>query len=166
MSQLLVVPDQWTGLLPVPAGLAGQQQPRFWTAPPRHRGKDPACEACDSDDYACGCGNYQSEDLLEWAAEYGYALDDWQSWWLAELCGTNPDGTWASFENYLVVSRQNGKDACLEVRELAGLFILGEKMLIHTAHEFKAATEPFRRVRDTVTSYDDLRRRVKSIVTS
>ena len=39
-------------------------------------------------------------------------------------------------------------------------------MLIHTAHEFKAAAEHFRRVRDTVTSYDELRRRVKSVTTS
>jgi hypothetical protein len=168
MSQLVVVPDVWMPDGTVLRGddILGHQAPRFWTAPPRHRHKDPACAACGNDDYASGCGNHQSEDLLEWAVEYGYDLDEWQSWYLTELCGTAPDGTWASFENYLVVSRQNGKNQILEVRELGGLFILGEKMLIHTAHEFKAATEHFRRVRDTVTNYDDLRRRVKSIVTS
>lgn len=168
MSQLVVVPDVWMPDGTVLRGddITGHQAPRFWTAPARHRHKDPACPACDGDDYACGCGDYQSQDLLEWAAEYGYDLDEWQSWYLTELCGTTPEGTWSSFENYLVVSRQNGKNQILEVRELGGLFILGEKMLIHTAHEFKAATEHFRRVRDTVTNYDDLRRRVKSIVTS
>jgi hypothetical protein len=55
---------------------------------------------------------------------------------------------------------------CLEVRELGGLFVFGEKMLIHTAHEFKAAAEHFRRVRDTITAYDELRKRVKSVTTS
>jgi hypothetical protein len=33
-------------------------------------------------------------------------------------------------------------------------------MIIHTAHEFKAAAEHFRRVRDVVTGYDELRKRV------
>lgn len=166
MAQLTVVPDQWTGLFAVPPGLQGSQEPRFWTAPARHRVKDPACKACGNPGYVSGCGNYQSEDLLEWAAEYGYDLDPWQQWYATELCGTRPDGRWASFENYLVVSRQNGKNQILEVRELGGLFILGENLLIHTAHEFKAAAEHFRRVRDTVTSYDDLSRRLKTVTTS
>jgi hypothetical protein len=52
------------------------------------------------------------------------------------------------------------------VRELGGMFLFGESMLIHTAHEFKAAAEHFRRVRDTVTAYDSLRKRVKSVTTS
>lgn len=166
MTQLMVVPDRWTGLISVPPDLEGAQEPRFWTAPPRHRVKDGNCKACDNPDYPTGCGDYQSADMLEWAGAYDYDLDPWQGWWLTELAGTNPDGRWSAFEGMLIVSRQNGKNQCLEVRELAGLFILGEKMLIHTAHEFKAAAEHFRRVRDVVTNFDDLRRRVKSITTS
>ena len=168
MSQLLVSPAR--GLIApdgTPLGdLTGSQAPRFWTAPPRHRAKQPDCRACDNRDYESGCGDYQSRDVLEWAEAYEWVLDPWQEWWLTELCGTRPDGHWSAFEAYLVVSRQNGKNTCLEVRELAGLFILGEKMLIHTAHEFKAAAEHFRRVRDVVTNFDDLRRRVKSVTTS
>jgi len=167
---LQVVPDfilpggiSVAGQQAVLRGLTGTQQPRFWTAPPRHRDKDPACPACRNDDYSCGCGDYQSAELLDWAANFGYDLDEWQEWWLAEATGTNPDGKWAAFENYLVVSRQNGKNQCLEVRELGGLFVFGEKMIIHTAHEFKAAAEHFRRVRDVVTGYDELRKRVKSV---
>jgi hypothetical protein len=146
--------------------ITGVQQPRFWCAPPRHRVKEPSCRACDSTAYAPGCGDYQSSDLLDWCTGFGFQLDEWQQWWLTELCGTRPDGRWASFENYLVVSRQNGKNVCLEVRELGGLFVFGESMLIHTAHEFKASAEHFRRVRDTVTAYDELRRRVKAVTTS
>jgi hypothetical protein len=168
MTQLVVVPDVWTpdGRVLRGAETVGSQVPRFWTAPPRHRAKDPACKACDNPGYACGCGDYQSADLLEWARAYEYDLDPWQDWWLTELCGTRPDGSWSAFEGMLIVSRQNGKNQCLEVRELGGLFILGERMLIHTAHEFKAAAEHFRRVRDVVTNFDDLRRRVKSVTTS
>ena len=163
MTQLLL-PSPVPGL--PDDGWLGSQEPRFWTAPPRHRDKDPSCRACDSRDYVVGCGNYASADVLEFAEAYGYELDPWQDWYLTELCGTNPDGRWTCLENYLVLSRQNGKNQILEVRELAGLFLLGERMQIHTAHEFKAAGEHFRRVRDAITNYDDLRRRVKSIVTS
>jgi hypothetical protein len=168
MSALSVIPDVWLPDGTVLRGYdaLGTQAPRFWTAPDRHRDKTEGCRVCADPAYATGCGDYTSADMLAWAENFGYDLDNWQRWWLSELCGTRPDGRWASFENYLVLSRQNGKNCCLEVRELAGLFLFGESMMIHTAHEFKAAAEHFRRVRDVVTAYDELRRRVKAVTTS
>lgn len=172
MTTLDVSPD----LVALPDGtfargpLTGSQQPRFWTAPSRHRSKDPGCRMCDDSDRdysaSTGCGNYQSYDLLDWCPDIGYDLDEWQRWWLTEACGTKPDGRWSAFECALIVSRQNGKNQCLEVRELGGLFLFGERTIIHTAHEFKASVEHFRRVRDTITNYDALSKRVKSITTS
>lgn len=148
------------------ADVLGAQSPRIWTAPPRHRDKQDGCKSCENEDYESGCGDYLSSELLAWAPHLGYTLDPWQEWYLTESCGIQPDGKWAAFENYLVVSRQNGKNQILEVRELGGLFVFGERMIIHTAHEFKAAAEHFRRVRDTITAYDELRKRVKSVTTS
>jgi len=66
----------------------------------------------------------------------------------------------------IVTPERQIKNQDLEVRELGGIFVLGESLIIHTAHEFKACVEHFRRVRDTVDSNDGLRRRVKSITTS
>ncbi len=146
--------------------LLGSQAPRFWTAPPRHRVKDPQCKKCRAPGYLGGCGNHAAEELLDWAPNYGYDLDDWQKWWLTENTGTRPDGRWAAFESALICSRQNGKNQVLEVRELGGLFVFGESLIIHTAHEFKAAAEHFRRVRDTISAYDELSRRVKRVMTS
>ena len=52
-----------------------------------------------------------------------------------------------------MVSRQNGKGALLEARELAGLFLLEEELIVHTAHLFDTAGSHFRRlsqrIRDT-----------------
>jgi hypothetical protein len=168
MSALSIIPDVWLpdGTVLRGADALGAQAPRFWTAPPRHRAKTQGCAACADPAYQSGCGEYTSSDMLGWARNFGYDLDPWQDFFLIELCGTKPDGRWASFENYLVLSRQNGKNTCLEVRELAGLFLFSERMIIHTAHEFKAAAEHFRRVRDVVTEYDELRRRVKAVTTS
>jgi hypothetical protein len=150
--------------------LQGTQLPRLWTAPPRHRDVDPSCPSCTrgvKNGYASGCGNHSAEELIDqWAPCYGYELDPWQDWGLTEMCGITPDGRWSAFEAAIIVSRQNGKNQMLEVRELGGLFLFGETMIIHTAHEFKAAAEHFRRVRDTISSYDDLSRRVKRVMTS
>ncbi len=52
------------------------------------------------------------------------------------------------------------------MRELGGLFLFGESLIIHTAHEFKASREHFRRVSDTISGYNELRGKVKSISTS
>ncbi len=147
--------------------LLGSQQPRFRTVPDRHREKDPDCAVCQrGTDYPCGCGDYKSRELLAWAPGFGYDLDPWQDDWLTDACGTSPDGRWAAFECLCICCRQNGKNQDLEVRELGGLFLFGESLIIHTAHEFKASREHFRRVSDTISGYDELRRRVKSVSTS
>ena len=147
--------------------LLGSQLPRFWTSPQRHVREHPDCRACAHGYAGLGCGDYASHELVdEWAPSFGYALDDWQRWWLTEACGTRPDGRWAAFEVANICSRQNGKNATLEVRELGGLYLFGEGMIIHTAHEFKAAAEHFRRVRDTIASYDELGKRLKRVMTS
>ena len=153
----------------IPGPLYGSQEPRFWTAPARHRVIDPECGACKRGTRSgstSGCGNLAAEELLEWCPEFGYYLDTWQEWWLTEACGTKPDGRWTAFEAASICNRQNGKNQKLEVRELGGLYLFGESMIIHTAHEFKAAAEHFRRVRDTISSYDELSKRVKRVMTS
>ncbi len=147
--------------------LMGSQEPRYKTVPARHRSKDPDCRACRlGTEYACGCGDYKSSELLPWAARFGYDLDPWQVDWLADTCGTQPGGRWAAFECLCICCRQNGKNQDLEVRELGGLFLFGESLIIHTAHEFKASREHFRRVSDTINSFNELRSKVKSISTS
>ena len=49
------------------------------------------------------------------------------------------DGRWQTREVGVNVPRQNGKGEILIARELFGLFELGERLVIHTAHEFKTS---------------------------
>jgi hypothetical protein len=146
----------------------GSQRPRFFTKPPRHEHAVRTCRACGSGaaDYPpdTGCGDQQAIDVLGWAHDAaGYDPDPWQSWFLQQALGTLPDATWAATDVGLVVSRQNGKGTILEIRELGGLFVLGEELLIHTAHEFKTAAEHFRRVKAVFDDHPALRKRVKRI---
>jgi hypothetical protein len=48
--------------------------------------------------------------------------------------------------------RQNGKGGIIEARELWGLFIGGEKLILHSAHEFKTAKEAMRRIEELLVS--------------
>lgn len=105
-------------------------------------------------------------EALDLARSVGLWLDPWQALVLDHALGERHDGKWSAFEVALIVSRQNGKGAVLEARELAGLFLFGEKLILHSAHEFKTAQEAFRRVLGWIESKDHLRKRVKRIRTS
>lgn len=111
-------------------------------------------------DYAYSSG----PDFTELAAIAGLALDPWQAWVLEKGLGERPDGKWASFQNTLIVSRQNGKDAIFEALGLGWLFLTGERLIGHSAHEYKTAMEAFRRLVSLIENTDDLRRKVKKII--
>jgi hypothetical protein len=106
------------------------------------------------------------QEAVDLAAAAGLHLDPWQQLVLRESLGERADGKWAAFEVGLIVSRQNGKGAILEARELAGLFLLGERLILHSAHEFKTASEAFRRVLGLIEGCPDLEREVKKVRTS
>ncbi len=91
----------------------------------------------------------------------GLVLDDWQAYVLEQSFGERADGKWAAFEVGLCVPRQNGKGAILEAMELAGLFLLGERLIIHSAHEFATSQEAFRRLEALIQDTPELHRRVK-----
>ena len=100
--------------------------------------------------------------VLAWA---DLILDDWQESFLFESLCTGYDGKWAAFEVACVVARQNGKGGILEARQLAGLFVFGERLQIHTAHEFKTCNEHFLRVKGLIEGSDELFEQVRIIRT-
>lgn len=127
-------------------GLLGAQRPRVSTSPAAV--SSAGAEACD---------------LAESA---GLVLDDWQRHVLDVGLGERADGKWSAFEVGLIVGRQNGKGAILEARELAGLFLFGEQLILHSAHEFKTAQEAFRRVLGLIQNTPDLDKLVSRVRTS
>jgi hypothetical protein len=101
------------------------------------------------------------QEAIDLAARAGLHLDPWQQHVLRVGMGEKPDGSWASFEVAVNVPRQNGKGGIIEARELWGLFIGGEELILHSAHEFKTAKNAFRRIERLIRSTPDLHRRVK-----
>lgn len=107
------------------------------------------------------------EEAVEVAAMAGLHLDPWQQFVLANAMGEKTDAKghtkWAAFEVGVEVARQNGKGGLLEARELAGLFLLGERLIIHSAHEFATSLEAFRRLLFLIEETPDFSRRVKRV---
>ena len=124
----------------------GVQEPRIENVPP----------------YASTSG----DEAVELAALAGLHLDPWQQRVLRHSLGERSDGKWAAFEVGLVVSRQNGKGSILEARELAGLFLLGERFIIHSAHQFDTSLEAFGRLLQLIEGTPELSKRVQRVVRS
>ena len=105
-----------------------------------------------------------AQEAVELAAYAGLDLFPWQQHVLDVGMRERKDGKWAAFEVCVNLPRQNGKGAVLEARELAGLFLLGEKVIIHSAHEFKTSRVAFQRIQSLILGTPDLRKRVKRML--
>ncbi len=122
----------------------GVQQPRICHIPP-------------------GAVSSAAEEALELCEMAGLHLDPWEQLVLARSLDEREDGKWAAFEVGLMVSRQNGKGAVLEARELTGLFLLGERLLTHTAHLADTSLEAFLRLMQRIEETPELDRRVAKV---
>lgn len=100
--------------------------------------------------------------VLDWA---DLVLDDWQESFLFDSLRRRPDGLWSAFEVAGVLPRQNGKGAIQYARQLVGLFVLGERLQVHTAHEFKTCSEHFLKVKELIDGSDELSSQVRIIRT-
>ena len=103
------------------------------------------------------------ELVVELSAAYGAELDPWQVDVLKAGCGVRPGGLWAAKTVCCNVSRQNGKSWILTARALAGALLFGEKVIICPAHEQKTSRLLFMGLESYFESFDDLRKRVKSV---
>jgi hypothetical protein len=146
--------------------LLGQQMPRLWNVPPRHELPADGCVMCQleaQEQHAHGCGDHVGQEALEWGEGFGYFLDPWQKWCLRHMLGRKPNGLWSAMDTVLIVSRQNGKGTILEVRELFGLFVLQEDLIIHTSHQLKTSLNHLQRLKQTIVEYPSLGKRVSNI---
>lgn len=106
-----------------------------------------------------------AQDLIDLANAYticdGNPLSESQEFTLKAGCGERIDGTWAASTVADFKPRQGGgKSDTINAREFGGLILLGEDLIIHTAHEFKTANESFLRMVAIFENWDDLRRKV------
>lgn len=93
-------------------------------------------------------------------------MDWWQRDWTIDTFGIRVDGSWAAFESALAVQRQNGKGQPADAVELGGLFLLGENLIVHSAHQIKTSREAFNRIGRIVDANDSLTRQIRRVIRS
>ncbi len=106
------------------------------------------------------------DQCIKFAARCGLFLDPWQQDVLRGAMGRVPGGRWAARNVGLLVPRQNGKGAILEARELFGIFVLNEPLVIHSAHRFDSSQEHFGRVLARIDENPDLKKHIASVYTA
>jgi hypothetical protein len=102
-------------------------------------------------------------EATDLAKRAGLKLDEWQRLVLEGALGVDAAGQWRAREVAMVVPRQNGKGAVLEARELAGLFLFGERLIIHSAHQFDTSLEAFRRLLTLIEDTPELDAQVAKV---
>jgi hypothetical protein len=103
------------------------------------------------------------DDALDLLGEWGFDYDVGQMFVISSSLREQLDGRWAAKEIGIEEPRQNGKGEMIEGRECLGLFYLGERKLIHSAHEFATASEALDRMDDRIGQNPKLKRRVKTV---
>jgi hypothetical protein len=102
-------------------------------------------------------------EAIELADAYGlcdgFPLDGSQRFTLGVGLGERVDGSWAASTVADFEPRQNGKNDTVAARELAGLLLFGERLIIHTAH----AMLSFLRLVAVFENWDELRSKVARV---
>lgn len=119
-------------LISPPVSLLGAVRPRVELRPPAA--------------YSLGA------EATELARLAGLVLEPWQAAGLDLMLSKRADHRWACFEYGEICARQNGKTVLFMARALAGLFLLGERLIMWSAHEYKTAIESFLQVRDLIAN--------------
>lgn len=86
------------------------------------------------------------DKCIQFLSAVGIDLDVWQQFCLKESLGIKANNKWSAKEVTLLTPRQNGKTLVTEARELVGLFLLGERLIIHSAQLFPTAHESYLRM--------------------
>lgn len=102
-------------------------------------------------------------DAIALAAVAGLRLDEWQQTVVTEGLAERADGRWAASECCLMVPRQNGKGGVIEALALTWLFLLQDKVIIWSAHEYRTAANGFKRIKALIRQTPTLDKRVEAV---
>jgi len=98
-----------------------------------------------------------ADEAVALATVAGINLYPWEESLLRKSLGVRDDGLFAAGRVGLIVSRQNGKSLLIEARELAGLMLLGEKNIVHTAQLFTTCKDAFNCLAERIETVPALR---------
>jgi hypothetical protein len=96
-------------------------------------------------------------DVIEFAEEIGWPLDDWEKWAVIHFGELNPDGTPRFRFVLILVARQNGKTTLCRVLTLYWMFIECHELIIGTSTSREKAKASWRAVIKMANGIDILK---------
>ncbi|WP_426707545.1 hypothetical protein ACEN2D_02240 [Corynebacterium auriscanis] len=96
------------------------------------------------------------DEAVEFARWAGMTLYPWQEDLLRDMCRKDEKGKWSAREVVVPLARQNGKGEVLVARELAGIYLFGEKGIYHSAHLMDTAIDAQKRLWEVIEGNDNL----------
>jgi phage terminase large subunit-like protein len=94
--------------------------------------------------------------LIDPATGETFKLLPWQKLLAIEMHRVKPDNRWHHSEIGVILSRQNGKSTFMMLRILAGMFLWGERLQIHTAHKLTTSSEIFWKIDEIIKLMNNL----------
>jgi phage terminase large subunit-like protein len=88
----------------------------------------------------------KGSEMIQFCKDIGFPLLPWQELLAMETLKYKPDGRWGHPLVGIMLPRQQGKSTFMALRILFGIYILGEKMHLATAHKLTTSSEIFFKV--------------------
>jgi hypothetical protein len=95
------------------------------------------------------------DDAIDLCGMCGIDLLPWEEMIVRNSMGQTVDNRWAAKSVLLIAPRQNGKNVCVYARQLAGVVLLGERIM-HSAHEFDTARDAHRELTAFIGNCEEL----------
>ena len=105
----------------------------------------------------------RAHEMIDLSELAGLTLDPWQEFAAEGATRTMSSGKWSAFQVAIQANRQNGKGSIMEARQLVGLFAWGDRLQVHTSHEFRTAQKHFERILSLIEGTPTLDRLVKRV---
>ncbi len=96
------------------------------------------------------------DKFISFCDRIGHPLLPWQQWLAHHSLKVNPDNTWAHPVVGLICARQNGKSTFMALSILWRIYVLKEKLQVHTAHKLTTSSEIFYKVNSIIEQTPEL----------
>ncbi len=98
----------------------------------------------------------RGDEMIQFCKDIGFPMLPWQEDLARDCLRYKPDGRWAHPLIGIMLPRQQGKSTFMALRILFGIYVLGEKMHLATAHKLTTSSEIFWKIDDTIQSHAKL----------
>lgn len=96
------------------------------------------------------------KSFVDFCAKYGTEMLPWQEWLSEQVLRTLPDGRFQTPVHGILMARQQGKSTWMAWQILWRIFVLEQKLQVHTAHKLTTSAEIFYKILQIISEHPEL----------